>query len=498
MNAILSLLQPLDRYRAPSAIGSAIGRPLSRPISHPRTGRSPQPPRSKPLRGAQPRDSGAIVPQTPLKQARNENAIEAAILNRVLDRDWSLNRRGPLSKRSWIHSFSQIFPYWPKCPNFWNHRSGLKKTKPFRFPLLKSVVLDFFMVSSFVFLWSFTCQTLAVNARNCAKNTNQQEASISTITWCDLFRPKLAKKNTKSITLHDVLELLKQALSASRDVITSSQICDSKLQRVFTLGLQWRRKVTGALDGKSLEVKGALGNRVLREVLPRVLREVGVLPRVLPRVLLLLGRQQEEHSREHPQFPWPLSGAPPGALRFPRAPLLGSTSQSTSRDFPFSTPAQRTLPYQKYYDDTLRAQILKKFKILKFSSELEIFKRATHQTPIFCGEFWRSGLKISSEIENFKRDWNFQAILKFFKIWALRVAKIANYYGVVFLLRPPNLLRRGPFLEKKNVCNSQEDGVRTSCAAIVNHPAVLKILLRVVNFSTVGSFGCDWSSPLQH
>ena len=27
LNAILSLLQPLDRYRAPSAIGSAIGSP---------------------------------------------------------------------------------------------------------------------------------------------------------------------------------------------------------------------------------------------------------------------------------------------------------------------------------------------------------------------------------------------------------------------------------------------------------------------------------------
>ena len=98
LNAILSLLQPLDRYRAPSAIGSAIGRPLSRPISHPRTGRSPQPPCSKPLRGAQLRDSGATACQTPLKQARNENAIEAAILNRVLDRDWTLNRRGPLSR----------------------------------------------------------------------------------------------------------------------------------------------------------------------------------------------------------------------------------------------------------------------------------------------------------------------------------------------------------------------------------------------------------------
>ena len=51
LNAILSLLQPLDRYRAPSAIESAVGRPLSRPISRPRTGRSPQPPHSKPLSG---------------------------------------------------------------------------------------------------------------------------------------------------------------------------------------------------------------------------------------------------------------------------------------------------------------------------------------------------------------------------------------------------------------------------------------------------------------
>ena len=88
MNAMLSLLQPLDRYRTPPAIGSAIGRPLSRPISHPNTGGSPQPPRSKPLGGL----NRAIVvlyivAQTPLKQARNKNAIEAAILNRVLDRD---------------------------------------------------------------------------------------------------------------------------------------------------------------------------------------------------------------------------------------------------------------------------------------------------------------------------------------------------------------------------------------------------------------------------
>ena len=36
---------------------------------------------------AQPRDSGAIVSKAPLKQVQNKNAIEAAILNRVLDRD---------------------------------------------------------------------------------------------------------------------------------------------------------------------------------------------------------------------------------------------------------------------------------------------------------------------------------------------------------------------------------------------------------------------------
>ena len=40
----------------------------------------------------------------------------------------------------------------------------------------------------------------------------------------------------KMISLHDLLEPLKQALWASRDVIISSQICVSKLQRVFTLG----------------------------------------------------------------------------------------------------------------------------------------------------------------------------------------------------------------------------------------------------------------------
>ena len=38
----------------------------------------------------------------------------------------------------------------------------------------------------------------------------------------------------KMISLHAVLEPLKQALLASRDVIISSQICGSKLQKVVT------------------------------------------------------------------------------------------------------------------------------------------------------------------------------------------------------------------------------------------------------------------------
>ena len=67
---------------------------------------------------------------------------------------------------------------------------------------------------------------------------------------------------------------------------------------------------------------------------------------------------------------------------------------------------------------------------------------------------------------------------------ATTIAKLVNHYTVVFLLRPPDLLRRGPFSERENVCNSQENGVRTRRAAIVNHRAIVKIL-RVVNLLCV-------------
>ena len=98
LNAILSLLHPLNRYynRALSAIGNAIGRPLSRPISHPNRVVGVLDHLVLTAWGAQPRDSCAIVSKTPSKHARNNNAIEAAILDRDLDRDSTLNRRGPL------------------------------------------------------------------------------------------------------------------------------------------------------------------------------------------------------------------------------------------------------------------------------------------------------------------------------------------------------------------------------------------------------------------
>ena len=86
LDAILPLHWPLDCYRAPSAIESAIARPylaLSRihaqviALSRLALNRI----------GAQPHDSDAISSKTSVKQARNKNAIEAAILNGVLERD---------------------------------------------------------------------------------------------------------------------------------------------------------------------------------------------------------------------------------------------------------------------------------------------------------------------------------------------------------------------------------------------------------------------------
>ena len=61
----------------------------------------------------------------------------------------------------------------------------------------------------------------------------QQNASI---TWCDLFRPNFGQKTPKIISVHDVWEPWKQALLASRDVISSSQFAARICRGFFTLG----------------------------------------------------------------------------------------------------------------------------------------------------------------------------------------------------------------------------------------------------------------------
>ena len=70
--------------------------------------------------------------------------------------------------------------------------------------------------------------------------------------------------------------------------------------------------------------------------------------------------------------------------------------------------------------------------------DLENFKRDWRfqarrpPDPYFCGEFWRSGLKFSSEIEIFKRDWKFQSRLNFFNLWALREFTINSNSDAIF------------------------------------------------------------------
>ena len=73
LNAILSLLHPLNRKGTLSAMGSAIGSPylaLSRIHTQVAVFN-----RLVPNRLQEPRDSGAIVSKTTLKHSRNKNAI---------------------------------------------------------------------------------------------------------------------------------------------------------------------------------------------------------------------------------------------------------------------------------------------------------------------------------------------------------------------------------------------------------------------------------------
>ena len=75
---------------------------------------------------------------------------------------------------------------------------------------------------------------LGYTVRGPSRGAFSSAGSIHHVMWS--FLAKIWQKKPKIISLHDVLEPLKQALLASRDVIISSQICGSNLQKVFTLG----------------------------------------------------------------------------------------------------------------------------------------------------------------------------------------------------------------------------------------------------------------------
>ena len=65
----------------------------SHPISHPHAGKTSQPPRFIPQRAVQMRDGGIYCLKS-VEIERTINMIEAAVVDRLLDRDCTLNRRG--------------------------------------------------------------------------------------------------------------------------------------------------------------------------------------------------------------------------------------------------------------------------------------------------------------------------------------------------------------------------------------------------------------------
>ena len=86
---------------------------------------------------------------------------------------------------------------------------------------------------------------------------------------------------------------------------------------------------------------------------------------------------------------------------FPQAPVEGGGHHALERHMKSTSEDSNQMhardKQQQPPRPSLRAQRLKKFKILKFSSEIENFKRATHQTLFLWGI-------LEVKIEIFKRD----------------------------------------------------------------------------------------------
>ena len=106
--------------RTPCATGSVIWRPyLALPRIHTQVFSTAL---FSTTQECLPRDCGAIVSKIHLKQARTNNMIKAAILNRVLDRDGTLNHREPLR---WYVRNPHSLSVTPDIPRAKLRRGGL-------------------------------------------------------------------------------------------------------------------------------------------------------------------------------------------------------------------------------------------------------------------------------------------------------------------------------------------------------------------------------------
>ena len=275
---------------------------------------------------------------------------------------------------------------------------------------------------------------------------HQQHTSI---TWCDLFWPNLSKKK-ETTSVHDVWERLQQALWASRDVMLSSQICVLKSQRFFTLPFESKLLPAVLLFLRIYFPKITVTVIVLK--FGRVSITVTVsASAVTPWFPLIPNYRLESHLNYFPKITVTVT-----VLKcfWIRKVIISNMTVHAGKIvlqkelYFFANTCGACIRTRantgKYFWGVIfcilakfsREIILGRMHVapvfpkgpnLEKIQDLEIFKRAWNfqashpPNPYFCGEFWRSGLNISSEIEIFKGDWKFQAILNFFKIWALRV-----------------------------------------------------------------------------
>ena len=123
-------------------------------------------------------------------------------------------------------------------------------------------------------------------------------------------------------------------------------------------------------------------------------------------------------------------------------------------------PWRKTAPLKRHIKRSMtKDQKNSRFRSrLKISIENEIFERATHRGPIFCGEVETSRLKFSSEIKNIDRDWNFRSRSNFlivgpsgplFQTMCFRDPAAMFYYRHSVLLSPSWITMTAVFLVRQ-------------------------------------------------